>query len=293
MSEGVNLPDPTNNVTFKYLTMENWGSPTGDAQLDAAFWIYTGDSTHDTADSNIQVIYNQIDNVPQCLQTGEAGITFSHNVCGPGIGHNDPNDVHYIQAEGADGIVIYNNAILGPPAPVGSSHLNVMHSCGANLHFDNNIVYRTDSAAQAVLWGDDCAISNGTANNNLVIEDPANVSPGGDTYSLFFDNGTGMTMSNNTVLNPTDYGALLSENSTGFTAHNNLLGALHGCGGDFGSGTSSNASNDGSCDVRWTPAWQNTTWTPNNGSPWVPPPADYYKPSGIASSFGYQGTIGP
>ena len=293
MSEGVSLLDPTNNVTFKYLTMENWGSPSNDAQNDAAFGIYTGDATRDTADSNLNILYNQMDNIPQCLETGEGGITFAHNVCGPGIGHNDPNDVHYLQTEGAAGIRVDNNAFLGPPAPIGSSHLNVMHAWGADMHFDNNIVYRTDSAAEAVLWGDDGPISDGTANNNLVIEDPANQSQGGDTYSIFFDNGTNMTMSNNTVINPTDYTALLSQYSTGFVAHYNLLDATTGCGGDFGSGTSNNASNDNSCDVRWTPAWQDTTWTPNDGSPWVAPPADYYKPVGISSAYGYQGQVGP
>jgi hypothetical protein len=297
MTEGFTLPDALTNDTFQYLTMENWGSGSGDAQLDAAFWIYTGDSTHDTADSNVRILYTQIDNVPQCLETGEAGITFSHNVCGPDIGHNDLNDVHYVQAEGADGLVMDNNAFLGPPAPgvtEAGSHLNVDHSCGSDLQFNNNIVWHTEAAGESVLWGDDCAIANGEANNNLIIETTTTSSGNpNDTYSILFDNGTGMTASNNTIINPTTYGAIVSENSSGFTAHNNLFDATHGCGFDAGSSTSGNASSVGDCDVSWTPAWEDTTWAPNDGSPWNPPPADYYKPTGIASTYGYQGSIGP
>lgn len=46
--------------------------------------------------------------------------------------------------------------------------------------------------------------------------------------------------------------------------------------------------------VNWTPAWQNTTWTPVSGPGWSPPPSDYYQPTGLGiSGAGYQGSVGP
>ena len=100
-------------------------------------------------------------------------MSFSHNVCGPDIGNKGSTDVHYIQAEGANNEVIDDNAFEGPPAPgvlSGGSHLNVYHGCGSNLEFDNNIVWHTETAAQDVLWGDDCQVKHGEAKNNLIVE---------------------------------------------------------------------------------------------------------------------------
>ena len=295
MTQGVTLrAQVIENDTFEHLTMEGWGG--GDAQLGTAFYSYSGGTG---TFSNIRVLYNQIDHVPQCLEDGNGHMSFSHNVCGPDIGNNGSTDVHYIQAEGANNEVVDNNAFEGPPAPgvlSGGSHLNVYHGCGSNLRFDSNIVWHTETAAQDVLWGDDCQVKNSEANNNLIVED----SDGVDTYSLFIANAhgsSGVTFSNNTVINPTQYGAVLSEISR-FTAHNNLVQAIHGYGfpgsaRNPGCACSNNAANDSSGDVRWAPAWQNTTWTPNDGSPWKPPPANYYKPRGIASTFGYRGNLGP
>ena len=57
--------------------------------------------------------------------------------------------------------------------------MNVYHGCGSNLEFDNNIVWHTETAAQDVLWGDDCQVKHGEAKNNLIVEHGAV-----DTYSL-------------------------------------------------------------------------------------------------------------
>ena len=43
----------------------------------------------------------------------------------------------------------------------------------------------------------------------------------------------------------------------------------------------------------WQPDFQNTSWSPNSGSPWSPPPAGYYQPANLPSADGYQGTVGP
>jgi hypothetical protein len=62
--------------------------------------------------------------------------------------------------------------------------------------------------------------------------------------------------------------------------------------------TDHNVSADGSAPgssatTSWSENWQTTNWTPNVGSPWSAPPAGYYKPVGLDSTEGYQGTIGP
>ena len=116
-------------------------------------------------------------------------------------------------------------------------------------------------------------------------------------YQLWIDNAHGsqnVEFSSNTIVNSTQYGGIVNEISS-FTAHNNLAAndAGNAFGGFSGCACSNNASEDGTGDVNWKPSWQDTTWTPNNGSPWSPPPANYYKPNGIASTFGYQGTVGP
>lgn len=295
MNGGFKLDNNQTNNTYEYNSIENYGNGSGDAQLDAAFYSYPQEAGGSSV-SGVTVQYNQMDNLPQCLEINTEGAdssqndwTFSHNVCGPGIGNDEPNDVHYTQEEGTTNLVMDNNAFIGPHDNVGSSHLNVAHICGSNIKFDGNIVYHTETVGQAFLAGDDCALTGSEANNNLFVEDNTS-----NTYSMWIDSAHGSsndTMSNNTIINPTQYGAMLIEIGS-FTAHNNLSDSANGF--SFSGGTeSNNASNDGSGDVNWTPAWLTTTWTPNNGSPWKAPPTGYYQPSVLASTFGYQGTIGP
>jgi hypothetical protein len=291
-SDAVKILNSASNDTFNYNTMENW-STSSDAQEDGAFYIFPGDSGGTS--SGIVMEYNQIDHVPQCMEdNGNGNSTFSHNVCGPDIGFNSANDVHYVQAEGDNNEIVDNNAFVGPSfsgIAVANSHLNVYHGCGANLEFDNNIVYLSGSIAQSLLWGDDCQTTNSEANNNLFVEAS---SP--DTYSMWIDDAhdsSNVTFSNNTILNSTGYGAMIQEIGSTFHAQGNISGGTAGFGSLANCDCSNNAAADGSGELKWTPAWQSTSWTPNSGSPWNPPPANYYKPSGLASTFGYQGTIGP
>jgi hypothetical protein len=299
MTEGVQLHGALTNDTFKDLTMENWGSGSGDAQVDSAFWIYP----YSGAVSGLAIEYVQMDHVPQCLQLSNPGansnmanITFSHNVCGPGIGNGGETDVHYTQEEGLSGITMDNNAFIGPvdaSAVANGSHVNVAHICGSNIEFNNNIVWHSDAVGQTFLAGDDCALSNLSASNNLFVEDPS--ASATSTFSLWAQDGSGVTFDNDTVVNAYQYGGEYVENVSNFQAHNNL--AANDGGGAYtytGCNTcSSNASDDSSGNLRWTPTWQSTTWTPNSGSPWNAPPAGYYQPTGIASTYGYQGSIGP
>jgi hypothetical protein len=294
LTGGVFILSAATNDTFRYNTMEGWGG--GDAQSDSAFFIYPGDSgAAGGSATGINMIYNQIDNVPQCLEdNSDGGNTFSHNVCGPGIGYDGSTGQHYIQGEGLpNGETIDNNAFEGPLAPgavSNGSHTNVLHACGPNLHFDNNIVWETQALAQTLLWGDDCQTTNSEANNNLFVESS---SPA--TYSMWIDNAhssSNVTFSSDTAVNPTSYGAFYNEISS-FHAHNDVAAGPNGYAGFTNCDCSSNAANDKSGSLNWAPAWQNTAWTPNAGSPWSPPPANYYKPANIASTYGYQGAIGP
>jgi hypothetical protein len=295
LSGGVFILDAATNDTFAHNTMEGWGG--GDAQSDSAFFLFPGNSGSSASATNITMIYNQIDNVPQCLQDDtDGGNTFSHNVCGPGIGYDGSTGQHYIQAENLSNETIDNNAFEGPLASGAvnnGSHTNVLHACGANLQFNNNIVWESQALAQTVLLGDDCQTTNTQANNNLIVEAS---SP--ETYSLWIDDAhssSNVTFSNDTVVNSVGYGGVSNQIGGSFTGHDNLAAndgnnaydGFHNCN------CSHNASDDATGDVRWSPRWQSTTWTPNAGSPWNPPPAGYYKPTGIAAAFGYQGTIGP
>jgi hypothetical protein len=236
---------------------------------------------------NVTMSYNQIDHTFYCLRvaTPGGGYTFSHNVCGPGIGEGGNDDAHYIQAEGNDNVAIDNNAFEGPAnadAIANGAHLNVAHQYGNNLQFDNNIVWRTQTVAQTVLWGDDGPVHGGQANNNLFLEAP---SPA--TYSLWIDkahDSSDVTFSNNTVVNSTSYGAFVNESASGFSAQDNLAVSPHAYDGFRNCDCSHNVA-------AHSPSWQTTDWTPNDGSPWNPPPAGYYQPSG--SSVGYLGSIGP
>ena len=66
--------------------------------------------------NNIKVLYNQIDHVFYCFAAGGhgGGWTFSHNVCGPGIGEGGDPDAHYVQVIGNDNVTVDNNAFEGP-----------------------------------------------------------------------------------------------------------------------------------------------------------------------------------
>ena len=267
--------------------------------------------------NNIKVLYNQIDHVFYCFAAGGhgGGWTFSHNVCGPGIGEGGDPDAHYVQVIGNDNVTVDNNAFEGPfdvHALAAGAHNNVSHQDGSNLEFDNNIVWHADSRAQTVLWGDDGPVRNTRANNNLFVEDPNDRNCNGSgndcpTVAIWLDNafGSNQTVSNNTVAanaGNSSGGIFTRPGITRLVVQNNIAvgspGANFSLAGCFL--CSGNVADDNSGDIRWRPTWQNTRWPgtnvrngPNDGSPWVPPPVNYYRPTGLASTAGYQRSIGP
>lgn len=272
--EGINFSDTfavhagANNIALKYSDFQHFP--------DYAIELCAGCVNGGPSIDNVTMSYNQIDYTAYCLRVASDGgnYTFSHNVCGPGIGEGGDSDDHYIQAENNNNVTIDNNAFQGPAnaaAIANGAHLNVTHQCGNNLQFDNNILWRTNAVAQSLLWGDDCTVNGGEASNNLIIEAP---SP--DTYSLWIDNAnnsSNVTFSNDTVVDSFGYGGIVNKLTPGFTAHYDLAAndGNNAYDGFTGCACSNNASDDHTGELRWTPSWQSTTWTPNDGSPWNPP----------------------
>ncbi len=257
------------------------------------------------------------------------GVNFSHDVCGPDIGYgcnagtSCNSGGHYIQMGNLADITIAHDAFLGPPNPNWNptcnpsySHINVLHVTGSseNLTFSNNLIWHTEACGESVLLQSGIQ-SNLTFTNNLLVEAPGT----GVGYSMMLLGSDGLNLSNNTLegsgidssgidLNGdcTDCGQTDNE---GVTAQGNLVvgyaspGNKDFSGWDCATGTCTsggNVSDDGSAlswgpaagNVgNWTPTFISTSWTPNTGSPWSPPPAGYYQPTN--ESAGYQGTVGP
>lgn len=278
-------------------------------------------STNDL--SNLDVEYNQIDHTAYCLRGAAnswSSWTFSHNVCGPGIGSDGSIDDHYLQTECISGITIDNNAFEGPfnaTSLSAGAHNNITHACGSNLVFDNNIIYHGDSRAQALLWGDDGNVTTAEAKNNLFVQDPTCGSTCPEISMWLDGNGSSNSDSNVNFSNNTIIGSNIAQATTGgifsraggitnFTVEDNISVNNNAAGsGDYSLGTCTtcdhNVSKDSSASgtgsvTGWTPSWQSTSWTPTDGSPWSPPPSGYYQPNvggGVTSGMGYQGTIGP
>ena len=213
MSEGFQLLNSLNNDTFNYNTMEGWGG--SDAQTDSAVYSYAqaSGSTNSTA-NNVTIEFNQMDHVPQCLAVNStggtpSGWTFSHNVCGPGIGYKASAGPHYIQGECINDFAMDNNAFEGPFDPAdesnpGANHINVVHACGTNVSFDNNIMWHVQAVAQAVLIGDDGPTNGFRAEDNLYVADPTCASQSGSSCtSLAFWQDRDGTATNDLFANNT------------------------------------------------------------------------------------------
>jgi len=261
-------------------------------------------------------------------QAQESGITFSHNVCGPDIGYGCVAGAqcnvsgHYVQMSNTENDSIDNNAFLGPVDPNLNptcnseySHVNVFHETGSstNLDFSNNIIWHTQACGETIMFQSGGQI-NDTINNNLLVEDP-NWGDAAYEYNLYGLDG--VTFDHNTTI-PADgnAGVLMSggctdcgsayTNPQNVTAEDNLT--VHGQPDYAGwscTGTCKSADNvsDGSSALAWGPAtgsrgnwkpdFRSTSWSPNSGLPWSPPPAGYYEPANLPSADGYQGAIGP
>jgi hypothetical protein len=306
-------------LVFQYNTISHHAHGYG-------FYFDAGGNGQDGTQTGVQILDNQIDHVGECLAVTrgtdqERAFTFSHNVCGPGIGYADTVSTqpgHYIEIGGVTGVTVDNNAFVGPAdpnaAPVGL-HLNVFHIFGdaSDVDFSNNILWHTQSIGQALLFQDG-HFDNVTINNNLDVEDPACATAGGNctSYSFWTSDAHGLSFQNNTVVD-SYWGMLLTESQTSndynggtdyTVAHNLAVQTADGPDISYGECVSSclfdyNVTDDGSAEqagsthnvVNWKPSWSSTSWTPT--LPYSPPPAGYYQPTGLPFTAGYTGSIGP
>jgi len=172
MTQGFYVEAAASSETFRYNTMEAWSA--ADAQTNAAFFLDPGfTGALSSSGTAIQMLYNQVDDVPQCLQDDtNGGNTFSHNVCGPAIGNGGSPDVHYTQTDGLSNETIDNNVFEGPLAAGAGGHINVSHMAGNNDRFDNNILWHV-GGDQHLQFNDDSASTSLETNNNLDVEDPS------------------------------------------------------------------------------------------------------------------------
>ena len=298
-------------ITFQYDSVEN-------VSQGIAFKLYS--AAHGNTSGMITGVtmqYNQIDHVGQCLADvyNQQDTTFTHNVCGPGIGYGatastDPG--HYIETGGEDNLTVNNNAFVGPACACADSaglHLNVMHDWGTstNVRFDNNVLWHVDAIGQALLFQSG-QFNNVQINNNLDVDDPHAAN---QSYAFWSTDAHGLSFSNNTVVN-SYWGNLLTISQvsqdypagtgTGYTVQQNLVTntsdnsdmSYQECQSScvVGQNVTDDGSAPGSGSVRnWTPTWQTTSWTP--AQPWTAVPAGYYQPAGLSITAGYQGLVGP
>ena len=208
-SGGVQVDGPAHKLVFRFDNFQ-------DIADDYAFYFDPQASGRAAVDDGVTISYNQIDHVGECLQmsgreTEVVHFTFSHNVCGPGIGYQEDSSfgAHYIQTDGVNGFQVDNNAFEGPPDPLTvtyGNHLNVLHVWGSsqNIDFSNNIIWHTRAIGQEILLGDNgyASLLDGiTLNNNLDIGDPA-CAPGSvcHSYAMYSFPVHGMTWTHNTII---------------------------------------------------------------------------------------------
>jgi len=319
-----NVDAPSNGgITFQYDTVEN-------VSKGIAFALFS--DAHGTAPSQpiigVTMRYNQVDHVGQCLADvyNQQDTSFSHNVCGPGIGYGDTSSTdpgHYIESGGEDDMTVDNNAFVGP-AYSGDQHaglhLNVMHLDGTStdFHFDNNLIWHDDSIANTILIQEG-QFTDINVDNNLIVGDPACMlsAPGGcvsNTIEVYAPHG--LTVKANTVVNtpeglylgPTCSNGCFSSGNT-MTVQQNVVAPIASVGGasDFSEwdcasacAADHNVTGDDSSDsvltgssdaIDWSPSFAGTSWTPTQ--PWTPAPTGYYQATGLPFQAGYQGQVGP
>lgn len=324
--QGFNIPGGVTDaagtpggLVFQYNTVSHNAAGYG-------FYFDADGNGGNNTQTGVEIVYNQIDYVGECLAVTrgtdqERAFTFSHNVCGPGIGYGDHSSSdpgHYIEIGGVTGITVDNNAFLGPADPNDSSiglHLNVFHIFGdsSNVDFSNNVLWHTQTIGQALLLQEG-HFDNVAINNNLDVEDPAcdNANSNCTSYAFWTTDVHNLSFQDNTVVD-SYWGVILTINQTsedykGGTnyaiTHNIGVGTADGpdlsygdcvtsCAFDYNVSQDSSAHQGGSTHYAtgWSPHWGSTAWTP--AVPYSRPPAGYYQPVGLPFSAGYQGTVGP
>ena len=223
---------------------------------DYGFYFDADGNRRNGTQTGIQMLHDRIDHVGECLAVTrgvpqERAFTFSHNICGPGIGYRDTESTqpgHYIEIGGVTGVTVDNNAFLGPANPDAASvglHLNVFHIFGdaSDVGFSNNILWHTQTIGQALLFQEG-TFSNIAINDNLDVEDPACDAQNSDchSYSFWTADAHGLSFQHNTVVD-SYWGVLLTKTQTSEDYHggtdytvtrNIVVGTLEGPSLTFG-----------------------------------------------------------
>lgn len=294
------LTDTTGGLVFEHNTISR-------VRQGYGFYFNPDGNGGSHTQSGVKIVSNRISQVGECLAiVGTAhSFSFSHNVCGPGIGYGDTASTqpsHYIEVGGIDGLSVTANAFLGPADPGSNQadlHLNVLHLFGGARHvnFSGNLLWHTQARGQAILLQeghfDDIRIDD-----NLDVEDPAcGQHSGCANYMAEVAGAHGLSFQNNTVVGAA-YGVLLTESDesgdyrTGsdyVIAHNVVVGASGAPAISYGDCSSScvydyNVTDDGTAAkadaahsvTNWTPAWR-------SGS--------QFQAAGIPFAAGYSGIL--
>jgi hypothetical protein len=332
-------PHTTSNLTIQGLYIDGGvavrtGTPGGlvfqydtihDIPRGFAYYFYAnGSSPGNYTQAGVKILYSQIDHVGACLEVdggrGLAGdFTFSHNVCGPGIGAGATvatGASHYVQIGGITGVTVDDNAFLGPMDPnyiAAALHNNVLHVFGgaSGITFSGNLMWHTQSRGQTILL-EEGHLDDVTVADNLDVEDPScDVLGQCSAYGVFVDNAHGLRVTHNTIVNAY-YGVLLTRSGgasypggSGYDVSRNVIvgakggaalsysGCLSDCTVDY------NVTEDRTADqpgghhalAHWSPRWETTEWAP--ASPFAGPPPGYWRAAALPWDAGYQGTVGP
>jgi hypothetical protein len=303
----LNLGDDVHNVTFRGLNLSGGVSGLGSQSnlvfdhntisgADSGFFFYGNGGTV----SNIQIVYNQLDHLDtpdlasnsagQCLTVlGGAGqmhnFTFSHNVCGPGIGD------HYTQIGGIDSLTMNNNAFVGPPSHAHDNwpdppHNNILQVFGDS----NNVDFSHNTIRDAGARGQDLLFQHGSfthvrLNNNLFVNEVL-------SFAIGLCPVNDLTVTNNTIVNskwgtnignPNPGGCGLSSVSSNNISHNIIVATQSNTGLNIGPSCTSgcvvdyNVTDDGSANqsgsthpvANWTPRWTDTISYQPTGLPFA------------------------
>ncbi len=306
-------------LVFQYDTIQN--IPRG-----FAYYFYAnGSSSGSYTQSGVKILYNQIDHVGACLEVDggrslAANFTFSHNVCGPGIGAGATvatEASHYVQIGGITGATVDDNAFLGPMDPNyvnAGLHNNVLHVFGSSsgIAFAGNLMWHTQSRGQTILL-EEGYLDNVTIADNLDVEDPRCDTAGQcSAYAVFVANSHGLGVQHNTIID-SYYGALLTRGGgagypegRGYDVSRNIIvSAKSGsanlafencsaqCTVDYNVTNDQSAHQPGTTHAvaHWSPRWGSTTWAPT--TPFGGPPPTYWRAAGLPWDAGYQGLVGP
>ena len=292
------LTDTTGGLVFEHDTISGIRQGYG-------FYFNSDGNGGSHSQSGVVIRNTRVSDVGQCLAvSGTArNFTFSHNVCGPGLGFGDTASTqpgHYIEVGAIDGFTVTDNAFLGPADPRSDTaglHLNVLHvfDGASDLDFSGNLLWHTQTRGQAILVQEG-HYDHVKIDDNLDVEDPACTQHSScANYMAEVSNAHGLSFVGNTVVGAA-YGVLLTASgesgdyATGrdyVISHNVVVGADGSPAISYDGCSSScvfdyNVTDDASA-AQAHASHSVTGWTPN----WRP--GSTFEPAGLPFPAGYPG----